>query len=100
VGYDYPVRKIFSFFKEVRVELAKVTWPTRNRTIRLTTVVVIVTVLFGAFMGVIDYGLNKGLQSVLDSTNGGGSKNVQQPIQLPAGAKQVTVPANQSNKQK
>lgn len=91
-GYDYPVRKIFSFFKEVRVELSKVIWPSRRRTLRLTTIVVIVTILFGAFMGVVDYGLNEGLQAVLDATDGGGAQNAQ-PVDVPAdGNAPVQVP--------
>lgn len=84
-GYDYPVRKIFSFLKEARVELSKVIWPTRRRTIRLTAVVVVITALFGVFMGVVDYGLDQGLQSVLDATDGGGGAPEGQPIQIPAG---------------
>ncbi|HEY8108691.1 MAG TPA: preprotein translocase subunit SecE [Patescibacteria group bacterium] len=82
------MRKIFSFLKEVRAELSKVTWPSRSRTLRLTTIVVIVTILFGAFMGVVDYGLNEGLQAVLDATDGGGVKDAQ-PIQAPTGGEQA-----------
>lgn len=85
------MRKIFSFLKEARVELSKVVWPTRRRTVRLTTVVVIVTILFGAFMGVVDYGLNQGLESVLDATGGGGGQNVP-PAQIPSGEQPVQVP--------
>ncbi|MEX2043633.1 MAG: preprotein translocase subunit SecE [Patescibacteria group bacterium] len=78
------MRKIFSFLKEARVELSKVIWPTRRRTIRLTAVVIVVTALFGVFMGVADYGLDQGLQAVLDATEGGGAQDAQ-PLQIPAG---------------
>ena len=37
-------------------ELKKVTWPTREDTMHLTVVVVIVTILIGAVLGAIDIG--------------------------------------------
>jgi preprotein translocase subunit SecE len=47
-----PDNAIVRYFKDTRAELAKVTWPTREEGIRLTSVVLIVTtisaiVLFG-----------------------------------------------------
>jgi preprotein translocase subunit SecE len=47
-----PENALVRYFKDTRAELAKVTWPTREEGIRLTTVVLIVTtisaiVLFG-----------------------------------------------------
>lgn len=51
--------KIFDFLKEVRVELEKVVWPTREQTIQLTFMVILVTILVGFFIGGIDYLLTK-----------------------------------------
>ncbi|MEX2210036.1 MAG: preprotein translocase subunit SecE [Patescibacteria group bacterium] len=65
------MRKVISFLKEARAELAKVIWPTRRRTARLTVIVVIATVIFGVFIGAVDYGLDRGLQAVLDTTGAG-----------------------------
>jgi preprotein translocase subunit SecE len=47
-----PDNALVRYFKDTRAELAKVTWPTREEGIRLTTVVLVVTtisaiVLFG-----------------------------------------------------
>ncbi|MBI3956307.1 preprotein translocase subunit SecE [Candidatus Gottesmanbacteria bacterium] len=42
------------FVREVIAELKKVTWPTRAETIKLTLVVIILSVLVGAFVGVLD----------------------------------------------
>ncbi|MCL5746889.1 MAG: preprotein translocase subunit SecE [Patescibacteria group bacterium] len=41
--------------KETRDELKKVVWPTRDEVIRLTSVVIIVSVIVGIFLGGIDY---------------------------------------------
>ena len=47
-----PENPVVHYFKDTRAELAKVTWPTREEGLRLTTVVLVVTtvsaiVLFG-----------------------------------------------------
>jgi preprotein translocase subunit SecE len=47
-----PDNALVHYFKDTRAELAKVTWPTREEGLRLTTVVLVVTtvsaiVLFG-----------------------------------------------------
>ena len=47
--------KVINFFKEVREELDKVVWPSRQQTIQLTTVVIAVTLAVGGFIGGIDY---------------------------------------------
>ncbi len=46
---------IFVFFKEVQEELGKVTWPSREQTIRYTILVILVAVLVGLFLGGLDY---------------------------------------------
>ncbi|HZQ29474.1 MAG TPA: preprotein translocase subunit SecE [Patescibacteria group bacterium] len=48
-----------SFFREVLEELRKVVWPTRNEVIRLTSVVIIVSLLVGLFLGGVDFVLTK-----------------------------------------
>ena len=44
-----------SFLKEVRDELQKVVWPTRDEVIRLTAVVIIVSLGVGILLGGADY---------------------------------------------
>ncbi len=44
-----------SFLKEVKEELGKVAWPSREQTIRYTVLVVIVAVGVGIFLGGLDY---------------------------------------------
>ncbi len=45
---------MFTFIKEVRTELAKVTWPTRPDTIRLTIVVIAISIGVGIYLGGLD----------------------------------------------
>ena len=44
------------FFMDIISELRKVVWPTREDTMYLAVVVVIVTIIFGALLGAIDIG--------------------------------------------
>ncbi|GEM_PF-192260 len=43
------------FVKEVVTELKKVTWPSRQETMKLTAVVIAISVIVGAFIGGLDY---------------------------------------------
>lgn len=51
--------KPFDFLREVKVELDKVVWPSRDQTIKLTIIVIAVTIIVGFFIGSIDYLLTK-----------------------------------------
>lgn len=42
------------FFTEVRSELLKVTWPTREETIKLTGAVIVISLAVGLFIGGLD----------------------------------------------
>jgi len=42
------------FVQEVIAELKKVTWPTRAETLKLTVVVIAISVIVGAFIGILD----------------------------------------------
>lgn len=48
-----------TFLKEVQDELKKVVWPTREEVIRLTFVVIFISLVVGLFLGGIDIGLVK-----------------------------------------
>lgn len=53
------------FLKEVGDELKKVVWPTRDEVIRLTAVVIIVSLIVGVYLGGIDLILTKILALVV-----------------------------------
>lgn len=46
---------IINFLKEVREELSKVTWPSREQTVRYTVLVIIVALVVGLILGGLDY---------------------------------------------
>ncbi len=60
------MKTIIKFVKEAIRELTKVTWPTRPTVIRLTVGVLIITIIFAIFVGLVDLGITKGLRSLID----------------------------------
>ena len=59
------IQKSVQFLREVKVELKKVTWPSRKQTMGSTVVVVVLVLIVSLFLGVVDFGLSKLIQSVL-----------------------------------
>ena len=50
------MNKLSAFLKDVKVELRKVSWPSRQETIKLTGVVILISVILAAFLGLLDFG--------------------------------------------
>jgi len=48
-----------NFITNVIGELKKVVWPTRQETIKLTTMVLVVSIVMGAILGLFDLGFAK-----------------------------------------
>lgn len=55
----FNMSKVFDFLKEVQVELSKVVWPSRAQTIKLTIIVIMVTIIVGFFIGGVDFLLQR-----------------------------------------
>lgn len=59
------MKSVVNFFSEVRMELGKVTWPSREKTIKLTLIVFSVSAIIGFFVGTLDYGFTRLLSLIL-----------------------------------
>jgi len=57
--------KIKQFFKEFRVEMRKVTWPSRKEVVASTGVVLVVVLLISLYLGLTDLFLSKMLRFML-----------------------------------
>ena len=53
------------FLREVRQELKKVAWPTRDETMTFTVVVLVVTLAVTAYTFALDFGLKNSILQVL-----------------------------------
>ena len=59
------LQKIQEFFKEVSVELKKVSWPTRQQTLNATVVVIVVSFIVAFFLGIVDIVLARVVGSIM-----------------------------------
>jgi preprotein translocase subunit SecE len=57
--------KSIQFLREVKVELKKVTWPSKKQTMGSTAVVLVIVAIISLFLGIVDMGLSSLIQAVL-----------------------------------
>ena len=48
------MNKVILFFKEVKAEFAKITWPKRDEVIGSTIIVFLLVIFFAVFLGIAD----------------------------------------------
>jgi len=49
------IKKLVTFLKEVKLEIKKVNWPTRQQTIKYTLIVIGISTGVAAFLGTLDF---------------------------------------------
>ncbi|MDK2971745.1 MAG: SecE/Sec61-gamma subunit of protein translocation complex [Candidatus Sumerlaeota bacterium] len=57
--------KTMTFFHQVRTEMSKVSWPTKEECKNYATVVIVATIIVGTLIAVWDYALSKALAEIL-----------------------------------
>ena len=63
-GPPSPIQRIKNFYHDVRVEMKKVSWPTRQEVINTTLVVIIAVFFFGFFLFGTDIVLSYVIQGI------------------------------------
>ena len=48
-------QKIVTFFKEVKMEIKKINWPTKKETIRYTLIVIAISIAVAIYLGGLDF---------------------------------------------
>lgn len=59
------MQKIMTFIESVKIELGKVTWPTRKETVATTSVVVMIVFIISLYLGACDIVLSKLMRLIL-----------------------------------
>jgi preprotein translocase subunit SecE len=59
------MKRVITFFSEVRSELSKVTWPKKNEIVRLTLIVFLISGAIGLYVGGLDFLFTKVLTFVI-----------------------------------
>ena len=62
---DNFLDKAMQFLREVKVELKKVTWPSKKQTMGSTIVVIVLVMIISFFLGLVDMGLSSLVRVVL-----------------------------------
>jgi preprotein translocase subunit SecE len=57
--------RITKYLREVRAEVRKVTWPSRQEVVRFSTIVVIVLIVMSIFMAVVDFAFSRLMQAII-----------------------------------
>ena len=55
------MNKIFDFIKEAKGELYKVNWPSRRDLVKLSAIVIVISLVLGFGLGGVDYVLGQGI---------------------------------------
>lgn len=58
--------RILQFFREVKSEMSKVIWPSRQDTLRYTAMVIVFSLVIAVILGAADLGLIRGLELILN----------------------------------
>lgn len=61
---DNVYTRAVQFLREVRIELKKVTWPTRKQTLGSTAVVIVLVIIISVFLGLVDLSLGNLVRAV------------------------------------
>jgi len=64
-GVQGWIRQMKDFLEQARVELKKVTWPSRKETLTTSAAVVVLVVVVSLFLGLADFTLAKIIELVL-----------------------------------
>jgi preprotein translocase SecE subunit len=59
------IDRVVLFFREVKVEIKKISWPQRKETIASTSIVIIIVLIIGIFLGIVDVGLARLVKLIL-----------------------------------
>ena len=59
------IQAAIQYLREVKIELKKVTWPSRKQTIGSTAVVIALVLIISMFLGAVDIGLSNLIRVVL-----------------------------------
>jgi len=60
-----PITWLVKYFKEAKEEVAKISWPSRNTTVRYSIVVIVLCLVLAVFFAGFDWILSFGLQKLI-----------------------------------
>lgn len=64
-GATSKITQLKEFFDQSKVEMKKVTWPTRKETVATSVAVLVLVMVMAVFLGLVDAGLTKAIEAIL-----------------------------------
>ena len=64
-GAFSKMSKITEYFKDTKMELKHVIWPTKSQTFFYTLIVIVLSVVIAYYLGIFDFIFSKGLEKVI-----------------------------------
>ncbi len=64
-GIAGKASQLRDFFEESKVELKKVTWPSRKETVTTSIAVVVLTIVVSLYLGIVDFALSRVVEFIL-----------------------------------
>ena len=58
---------VIQYLTEVREELRRVSWPTRQQTLQKTSIVIVVSIIVGTYIGVLDFAFTRLMSFLIGS---------------------------------
>jgi preprotein translocase subunit SecE len=59
------MKSVLTYFSQVKSELSKVVWPSREEVVKLTALIIIISVVVGAYVGALDFVFIKILERIV-----------------------------------
>ncbi len=72
--------RLVRYIQDSYAEMKKVTWPTRQETVKITIVVIIISLSVAAFLGLLDYIFSLGVKEMI--TAKGIPSAIEAPVQV------------------
>ncbi len=57
--------RLRGFFRDTVTEFRRVSWPTRQATTQFTVIVMVITLVFVVYLGVVDLGLSETVKHII-----------------------------------
>lgn len=85
-GYFDTRMSLISYFRTSKEELEKVSWPSKEETLRYGAVVIAASIIAAIFFGVVDLGLGKVVNTIIASRSGSQTQTAPQTQEIPLDA--------------
>ncbi len=62
-----PFAGLVAYLRSAKIELEKVSWPTKEETTRYSALIISASVIAALFFGALDIGLSRGVQAIINT---------------------------------